>query len=109
MKTKLLAEKTRIEGELARFAKKSEHGKDNYNVQYPDMTDKLEESAVEVAQYTDELALEGNLEQTLQSVDNALEKIEQGKYGICEVCKKEINPKRLEANPQAATCVEHAK
>jgi len=42
-------------------------------------------------------------------MDHALDKIKAGTYGICDVCKKEIDPKRLEANPSAATCVEHAK
>lgn len=109
MKTKLLEEKARIEDELGRFANKDEHIKNNYNTQFPDMTDKLEESAIEVAQYGDELALEGNLEQTVAAINHALDKVEKGTYGICDVCNKEINSKRLEANPWAATCVEHMK
>lgn len=109
MKGKLMEERARIEGELKRFANKSEHDKDVYNPKFPDTTDKLEESAAEVAQFVDELALEGSFEQTLKAIDRALDKINAGTYGICDVCEKEIDPKRLEANPSAATCVEHAK
>ena len=109
MKNKLMEEKGRIEGELKRFANKDEHDKETYDPRFPDMTDKLEESAAEVAQFVDELALEGNFEKTMKAIDHALDKIKAGTYGICDVCKKEIDPKRLEANPSAATCVEHAK
>lgn len=109
MKNKLMEEKGRIEGELKRFANKDKHDKEAYNPRFPDMTDKLEESAAEVAQFVDELALEGSFEQTLKAIDHASDKINAGTYGICDVCKKEIDPKRLEANPSAATCVEHAK
>jgi DnaK suppressor protein len=41
-------------------------------------------------------------------IDDALAKIEEGKYGICEVGKEEIDYDRLVANPAARTCVAHA-
>ncbi len=42
---------------------------------------------------------------TLQLIDLALKKIEDGEYGKCEVCHKEIDEKRLEALPYASQCV----
>ena len=38
----------------------------------------------------------------------ALEKMEQGVYGICEEGDEPIPLDRLKANPSARTCVEHA-
>lgn len=43
----------------------------------------------------------------LADVEKALEHIEAGTYGRCEVCDKEIEEERLEANPAARTCQEH--
>lgn len=43
----------------------------------------------------------------LSDVRLALENIETGNYGRCEVCNKEIEEERLEANPAARTCTEH--
>lgn len=43
----------------------------------------------------------------LSDVRKALENIEQGTYGACEVCGKAIEEERLEANPAARTCMEH--
>ena len=42
---------------------------------------------------------------TLEQVEAALEKIEAGTYGTCEVCEKSIAPERLEALPFAALCL----
>jgi len=48
-----------------------------------------------------------DLEIRFNNVKKALERIKNGDYGKCEVCEKEIEAKRLEANPAATTCIEH--
>ena len=45
----------------------------------------------------------------LREVDDALGRIEQGTYGICEGTDKPIAKARLEAKPWARYCVEHAR
>ncbi len=49
-------------------------------------------------------AIVNELEVRLQNVKRALQKIEEGTYGICEKCGAEIEPDRLEANPAATLC-----
>ncbi|MBQ5471245.1 MAG: TraR/DksA family transcriptional regulator [Treponema sp.] len=44
-------------------------------------------------------------QQRLTLIDNALERIRLGKYGICLACGKEIPQARLEALPYAFMCV----
>jgi DnaK suppressor protein len=41
----------------------------------------------------------------LQSVEEALERIDEGSYGICESCELEIAAGRLEAMPFTRLCV----
>ncbi len=41
----------------------------------------------------------------LALIDEALERIAEGTYGICVACGAEIQPKRLEAVPWARHCV----
>lgn len=36
----------------------------------------------------------------------ALERLEAGKYGVCEVCGKEISARRLEALPYVTLCID---
>ncbi|MCL4536944.1 MAG: TraR/DksA C4-type zinc finger protein [Nitrospirae bacterium] len=52
------------------------------------------------------LRLKGRERQLLKKIDEAIEKIDSGTYGICEICGEEINIKRLEARPVTTMCIE---
>ena len=41
----------------------------------------------------------------INRIEEALDRIEDGTYGICEDCGEEIPEKRLEANPYIMVCV----
>ena len=45
----------------------------------------------------------------LREIDNALGRLEKKTYGICEATGKPISKARLEAQPWARYCVEHAR
>ena len=53
-------------------------------------------------------ALAASLRDALGEVEHALAKIDQGTYGVCEVCGRAINPARLEAKPAARLCIDCA-
>ena len=42
----------------------------------------------------------------LQEIDASLKRIDEGTYGICEECGREIDQRRLEAQPTATRCIE---
>ena len=46
------------------------------------------------------------LEAELDDLDRALRKLDEGTYGTCEACGKDIPAERLEAMPGARFCVE---
>jgi RNA polymerase-binding protein DksA len=50
--------------------------------------------------------LEEGAQQTLAKIDHALERLEQGSYGICERCGQPIAEERLRARPWATLCIE---
>jgi RNA polymerase-binding protein DksA len=50
--------------------------------------------------------LEENSEHVLADIDAALKRIEDGTYGICSTCAKEIPEERLEARPWATLCID---
>ena len=41
----------------------------------------------------------------LQEIDNALKRIEEGTYGVCEECEESITPGRFKAMPFTRVCV----
>lgn len=46
------------------------------------------------------------LKEQLAEVEHALEKLDDGTYGICDNCGKSIPPERLEAIPQTSLCLD---
>ncbi len=50
--------------------------------------------------------LEENSEHVLTAIDAALKRIEEGTYGTCTSCGKEIPAERLEARPWATLCID---
>jgi RNA polymerase-binding protein DksA len=50
--------------------------------------------------------LEEGAQQTLQDIADALAKIEDGSYGVCEVCGEPIGADRLSAIPWARLCID---
>jgi RNA polymerase-binding transcription factor DksA len=66
---------------------------------------KREEEATESFELEKRLSLERQIQEQLADIENALTKIAIGKYGLCESCGKPIEPTRLQALPQARTCM----
>ena len=53
-------------------------------------------------------ALAAKLRDTLEEVDQALDKLGEGTYGACEGCGQPIDPVRLEAMPATRYCIDCA-
>jgi DnaK suppressor protein len=53
-------------------------------------------------------ALAAQLRVELAEVERALQKLDDGTYGLCETCGQPIAPARLEAMPAARFCIDHA-
>ncbi len=66
---------------------------------------KREEEATEALELEKRLALEKDIRDKLVEVEQSLAKIDEGSYGKCDVCGKDIEPGRLEALPQANLCL----
>ena len=105
IKKDLLARKRQVEGDLKSFTKNDSHETDEHHAKFPNYGDKSDENVQEIDEYTTNLATEKVLESTFRDINNALERIKKGAYGICKYCKKEIGEKRLLARPVANTCI----
>jgi len=69
---------------------------------YPDLGD---QAGIEIERNFI-LRLRGREQKLLKKIDDALEKIENGTFGFCEVCGKEIDIRRLMARPVTTMCIE---
>lgn len=107
-KSKELLEKERkaLEDELKSFAvedKKPINGE--WNTRYPKYDGDIESEADEVQEYEKLLSVEHSLEKRLTDINLALDKIKKDVYGKCERCEKPIDKERLNACPEARTCI----
>lgn len=111
-KKKLEGEKELLKEELAKVGRRNPDNlsdweatptsRDSSQADESTMADSIEE-------YEENLAIVNTLETRYQDLRVALDKIKQGKYGLCEICSEEIDVKRLEANPSARECRKHMK
>lgn len=110
MKELLEAEKARLEKELAHFAHRNPKGSEaDFSSDFPNLGEKEDENASEVAQFSDNLSLEDELEKGLRDVESALKLIEKGTYGVCKYCGQKIDERRLIARPTSTSCIQCKK
>lgn len=108
-KEKLEKEKKLLEEELSSLGKVDVDGEweatpeNETNIQEVQDEADMAERAEDYEEKSIKLA---NLEARLEDVKKALAQIETEEFGICELCKKEIEEDRMEANPAAHTCKE---
>ena len=66
----------------------------------------LADTATETYDRELDYTLEENSEHVLVDIDAALRRIDDGTYGVCTNCGKQIPEERLEARPWATLCID---
>ncbi|GAB4529941.1 MAG: hypothetical protein Kow0063_07450 [Anaerolineae bacterium] len=98
-RAKLEQELARAEEELALINQKLEQ-KGDFG---------LGQGASTVYEWEMNLALRESVEAKIRSIKLALDRLNQGDYGLCEVCGEPIDPGRLEILPHTTLCVRCAQ
>jgi DnaK suppressor protein len=98
-RSSLLAERDRLRAELGEPIESP--GQMTYGSQAA--------AASHVFEQQRDLALRDRSKAELERVDAALRKLDEGTYGTCESCGKQIAPERLEAIPWAPLCIDCAR
>ncbi len=95
-KVALLEEKARLEKDIKELG--------DYNMGSSDDDRHGEEKADEVEEFMNAAGEIAPLQERLEEIKTALNKIDGGAYGLCEKCHKEIDEKVLEAAPESKLC-----
>src|SRR5256885_13565386 len=69
---------------------------------------RIGDGTVEAISRLTEIGVGTSLEVGLERTERALAKLDEGTYGRCDVCRKPIAPKRLQAMPDVVLCIECA-
>jgi DnaK suppressor protein len=64
------------------------------------------DSGSRAAQRDQNIAVLASVQERRRQVEHCLQRIEDGKYGWCELCGDAIPPARLDVFPSATTCVD---
>jgi YteA family regulatory protein len=70
-----------------------------------DYDDHPADIATETFEREKDRALRENARETIERVEAALQKMENGTYGLCDICGQPIPAGRLDAVPYATLCV----
>lgn len=94
----LLEEQTKLQEQLERL-KATEYESIGYS-------NHIADDATDAFDQTVDVALKRKIEATLEQVERALAKFENGTYGLCEACGARIERARLEVLPHAVHCLD---
>ena len=110
MKERLLKEQALVESELGTVGRKSTNGTGDWEATPKDQDPTATESdelADKIEDFEENTAILRELEIRLGDINAAIEKVNAGTFGICEIGGETIEQERLEANPAARTCKAH--
>lgn len=100
IRARLEHERASLQGDIEALAAENQAQQDDYGV-----GNHVADDATEVFTRERNLALRSNAQDLLAQVDAALQRLDEGTYGICARCGQEIAPDRLEALPYAIYCI----
>jgi RNA polymerase-binding protein DksA len=104
-RTRILAEKERLEADRARLTDTEGVSDEAGEMADADINHPAD-TGTETFERAKDAALAANIDGLLAQVDEALAKMGAGTYGTCDRCGKPIGVARLEAIPYATLCVD---
>jgi len=108
MKKQLLVNKEKLEKELKLVANDSPDGrfKGDSDAKKPEYGNSDDENADEVVAFQENISTAASLEEHMDKIIGALNRVEKGTYGKCIICDKDLPEDRLRALPSAENCTD---
>jgi RNA polymerase-binding transcription factor DksA len=108
-KERLDAERLKLEDELKTVGRRNPSNPTDWEAVPPVVGQESDpnDAADLITGFEDNTAILKELEARYNDVVAAIARIEDGSYGVCRVCGKQIEDDRLQADASAPTCKEH--
>lgn len=104
IRDELIDRKRQLADRVARLTEESTLGGPLEQGETSSLPTHLADLGTETFEQDNTLGLAERSAAEVQSIDQALARIEEGTYGICEQCRRRILPDRLRALPSASRC-----
>ncbi len=105
MREALVARREEIQAEVDRMATEMRWLGGDQEDEHGGLGNHLAEDGSNVMEQERLSTISADLQEVLQQIDGALERMDNGGYGLCQRCGQPINPERLEAFPYVAYCI----
>lgn len=109
LRARLLEEKRELEDQLATIEEAQ------FAATQSDLTGEVsfDDESADAGTFTFErerdLSIENNVRDLLGKIERALQRMDDGTYGLCERCRRPIEKARLKALPYADLCIKDAR
>jgi RNA polymerase-binding transcription factor len=106
---RLLEEKTQLETQLMTIVE------DSFATTQSDLSgdvgldDESADAGTATFEREKDLSIENNVRDLLNKIARALRRMEEGSYGVCDICGKPIEKARIKALPYVDLCIKDAQ
>jgi len=102
----LLAERAKVAGEIKSIAQETSKSPREASGDLSAYTVHMADMAADTYERELSMDLVSSEQEVLYQIDDALKRMDEGAYGICQQCDKPITMTRLKAVPYASLCIQ---
>lgn len=106
MREALIARREEIQAEVDRMATEVRWLGGDQDDEGGGLGNHLADDGSDVTEQERLTTISADLQDVLRQIDGAVERMDNGGYGLCQRCGQPINPERLEAFPYVASCID---
>lgn len=102
----LIAERAKVAGEIKSIAQETSKSPREASGDLSAYTVHMADMAADTYERELSMDLVSNEQAVLYQIDDALKRMDEGAYGVCQQCNKPITMTRLKAVPYASLCIQ---
>ena len=106
MRESLVARRAEIQAEIDRMSAEIRWLGGDQEDESSGLSNHMADEGSDVMEQERLSTISADLQDVVRQIDGALQRMDNGTYGICQRCGKPINPERLEAFPYVAFCID---
>lgn len=109
LRVRLEEERTQLDAQLATIVEESFAASQSDMSGDVGLDDESADAGTATFEREKDLSIENNVRDLLQKIERALRRMDEGSYGICDICGKPIEKARVKALPYVDLCIKDAQ
>lgn len=109
LRVRLEEERTQLETQLTTIVEESFAASQSDMSGDVGLDDESADAGTATFEREKDLSIENNVRDLLQKIERALRRMDEGSYGVCDICGKPIEKARVKALPYVDLCIKDAQ